>query len=709
MSASISPLYFSPSDVAHHSPGCECLALPALFLLCWCCPFFVLQFVSTSTCLLSFFPANVAHPLFFSLWVPLLACSVSLLLMLDPPLSSLWVPLIAHSFSLLLTLPILHSPGCECFCLLTLFLSCWHPYSILFRMWVPLLACSISFLLTLPILCSSVCECLYLLALFLCCWCCLFSALQDVSASTCLLCFCPADVTHPLFTRMWVPLARSISLLLMLPVLCSPGCECLCFLALFLFSWHLLILCSSVCECLCLLCFSPADVTFAPQSVSVFCLLTLFLSCWYCPSFAFKLVNASACLLHFSPADIIHPLLSSLWVHLLAHSVSVLLMLPVLCSPVCECFCWPALFLSCWHHSSSALQSVSASCLFSISLLLMLPIHCSSVCECLHLLLCFSFADVAHPLISSLWAPSLACLSLSIWHHLSSTLQFVSELNYSVFLLLMLPHQFVSASACLLCFSPPDIAHSPLSRVWVPLLACLLCFCPANIAHPHLFRMWVPSLSCSVSLLPMLPILCSPGCECLCFLALFLSCWCCLSSALQSVSASACLLCFFSADVALPLFSSLWVPSLLCFSFAEIAHPPLSSLWVPLLAHCFCPADNPILYSLVGKWLCQLTLFLFWFFALQLVSVFACLLCFCPTDVVFHLLSSLWVPLLACYISLLLTSPILCSPVCVCLCLPALFISCWCHPSSALQSVSVSACSLCFSPADITHPPLSSL
>jgi len=143
-------------------------------------------------------------------------------------------------------------------------------------MWVPLLACSLLLLLTLPILPSPECECLCWLALFWPCWCCLSSSLQDVSASACLLSFSPADDASPFLSSWWVPLfACSLFTLLMLPVLSSPECECLCLLALFcywccLFSilrmWvpllpcsllpllMLTILFSPVCECL----WSPA-------------------------------------------------------------------------------------------------------------------------------------------------------------------------------------------------------------------------------------------------------------------------------------------------------------------------------------------------------------------------------------------------------------------------------------------------------------------
>src|SRR6266542_239717 len=90
------------------------------------------------------------------------------------------------------------------------------------------------------------------------------------------------------------------------------------------------------------------------------------------------------------------------------------------------------------------------------------------------------------------------------------------------------PLQLVSASACLLSFAPAHAASPPPSTRCGSLLAC--------------------------SLLPllMLPVLPSRVRECLCLLALFCPCSCCLSSPLQWVSASPCLLSFASADAVCP-------------------------------------------------------------------------------------------------------------------------------------------------------------
>ena len=187
----------------------------------------------------------------------------------------------------------------------------------------------------------------------------------------------------------------------------------------------------------------------------------------------------------------------------------------ILCIPVCKCFCLIALFLSCWHYLFSAFQSVGAP----------------------GLLLCFSPADIAHSLLSSLWVPLLCC---SVSPLLISLVLCFSGCKCLCFVALFLPcwhclfsaFQLVSASALLLCFSPVDIACFLLSRMWVPLLCC------------------------SVSPLLTLPFLCSPGCECPRFVALFLPCWHCLFSAFQWVSASALLLCFYPADIACSLLSS---------------------------------------------------------------------------------------------------------------------------------------------------------
>ena len=80
-----------------------------------------------------------------------------------------------------------------------------------------------------------VCEWLCSPPQFLCCWHCPPSALQSVS---CLLCFSPANIAHPRLSSWWVPpLACSVSLLFMSPILCSPESQCTFSLTLSFSSW----------------------------------------------------------------------------------------------------------------------------------------------------------------------------------------------------------------------------------------------------------------------------------------------------------------------------------------------------------------------------------------------------------------------------------------------------------------------------------------
>ena len=157
-----------------------------------------------------------------------------------------------------------------------------------------------------------VCECWYLFALSdwlsWSCWC---PKCQFVSGYCALLCLKPADDACPMLSSMWVAAVPCcVSSLLMIPVLCSPGCEwllCICCVSSLLM---MPVLCSPVCEWL---------LYFA---VSQACQ-------WYLSS-ALQFVSGCCALLCLKSANDACPLLSSLWVAAVPCCVSSLLMMPVL-------------------------------------------------------------------------------------------------------------------------------------------------------------------------------------------------------------------------------------------------------------------------------------------------------------------------------------------------------------------------------------------
>ena len=189
----------------------------------------------------------------------------------------------------------------------------------------------------------------------------------------------------------------------MMPVLCSLGCEWLLCLAVFQACWWcipstlrwwvaampccvssllmMLVLCSPGCEWLLCLALSQAF--------------------WSCLSSSLQEVSDYCALLCFKHDDDTCLLLSRKWVTAVPCCVSSLLMMPVLCSPVCKWLLCLVVFQVCWWCLSSALQGVSGCCallclkpanayLFSrewvsampccVSSLLMMSILCSPVC-----------------------------------------------------------------------------------------------------------------------------------------------------------------------------------------------------------------------------------------------------------------------------------------------------------------------------------------
>ena len=266
--------------------------------------------------------------------------------------------------------------------------------------------------------------------------------------------------------------------------------------------------------------------------------------------------------------------------------------------------------------------------------------------------------------------------------------------------------------------------------------AWLLCFFPADFPHSLLFSLWVHLHCWPVSPLLTLFVIWSPGCGCLSFVALFLrvlSHWHCLSYKLQDVSASAWLLYLSSADTACPLLSRLWVPLLSCYAVPQLTLPVLCSsvceclciasvflpwwhglstasrMWEPLLGcYAFPNLISPVLCFAVCDCLCFVALFLpSWHClssAFQDVSASAQLLWFSPVEIACLVLFSLWVSLLCCSVSPLLTVPVLCFLGCESLCLVDMLFPSWCCFFSVFQDVSVCVWLPYLSPADITCP-----
>ena len=170
------------------SLACEWLWCLATILACWSCLSLALQAVSGCGALLQFQPANHACP-----W-----------------LSRLWVTVVPCYNSSLLIMPVLGSPVGEWLWCLATILACWSCLSLVFqdvsghdallqfyladhacpwlsRKWVAVVPCCNSGLLIMLALGSSVCEWLWCSAATVACWLCLSLALQLVSDCCALL------------------------------------------------------------------------------------------------------------------------------------------------------------------------------------------------------------------------------------------------------------------------------------------------------------------------------------------------------------------------------------------------------------------------------------------------------------------------------------------------------------------------------------------
>ena len=178
-----------------------------------------------------------------------------------------------------------------------------------------------------------------------------------------------------------------------------------------------------------------------------------------------------------------------------------------------------------------------------------------------------------------------------------------------------------------------------------------------------LSSMWVgvAAVAHCVSSLLTMPVLGSPGSEWVLWLAVFQACWQCLPLALQDVS-SCCSLLISSLLTMTDLHSSGcgWL------------------LWLAVSQAC---------------WQCL-------FLALQWVSGYCALPCFKLGDNACPWLSSLWVTVVACCVSSLLTMPDLGSPVGEWFLWLAVFQLCWQWLSLALQRVGGCCGLLCFKPTD---------
>ena len=145
-----------------------------------------------------------------------------------------------------------------------------------------------------------------------------------------------------------------------------------------------------------------------------------------------------------------------------------------------------------------------------------------------------------------------------------------------------------------------------------------------------LFSWWVAKIPCCLSGLLTMPVLDSPVCEWLRYLAVFLAYWQCPSLVLQSVSGWGCLVGFLAY----------WQWLFLALQDVSSCGPCGASL-------CFEPANNAY----------------FW-------------------------LSSMWVVVVSCYLSSLLTMPVLGSPASEWLWCFSMLITCWQCLFLALQLVS---------------------
>ena len=209
-----------------------------------------------------------------------------------------------------------------------------------------------------------------------------------------------------------------------------------------------------------------------------------------------------------------------------------LLISPVLCYIVCECFTLVALFLPCWYCLYHDLQWVPLlGCLF------------------------FSPADISCSLLSSLWVLHFGCLvsSLLVLVPLLAWLLF-SPLLISLVLCYLVCECFTLVAFLLLC--------------WYCLLYDL---------------QWASLLGHFFSPLLISPVLCYLGCKCFTLVVLFFSCWYCLFHNLLWVPLLGCffLPCWYFLFSAIQLVSA--SPWLLCFSPASIASSMISSGWLPLL------------------------------------------------------------------------------------------------------------------------------
>ena len=262
------------------------------------------------------------------------------------------------------------------------------------------------------------------------------------------------------------------------------------------------------------------------------CLIVQFLVCefqhlstlsdwltWLCWCSTCQFVSVCFALPFFKPADDACPLLSREWVAAVHCCVSSLLIMPVLCSPVCEWLLCLTESHACSWCLSYALQLLSDAVPCCVSSLLMLPVLCSPGCEwllCLAVfqacwwclssalqlvsgccaLLRFKPADDAYPLLFRKWVAAVSCCVSSLqacWWCLPTSLQYESALHlftwakisflYQITQIMLLPSIQTVRSPC-----------SHLSMTYNIFLGSSL-LCHSRDVHPT----WVKSFTKTLS------------------------------------------------------------------------------------------------------------------------------------------------------------------------------------------------------------------
>ena len=146
----------------------------------------------------------------------------------------------------------------------------------------------------------------------------------------------------------------------------------------------------------------------------------------------------------------------------------------------------------------------------------------------------------------------------------------------------------------------------------------------------------------------------------------------------------------------IPVLGSLvgeWLWCLSAILAVNHAHLLLIREWVAVVPYCnFSPLSMPVLHSLGSEWLwCLAVILACWSYlsmAPQFVGGCSALLQFKPADHAFAWLSRMWVAVVSCCKSSLLTMPVLGSLVCEWLWCLAGILTCWLCLSLALQDVS---------------------